>query len=107
MSKIITPALSPYTVDLTGSENLQTSNILIQTSGGAVNIVLPVTNEVGSPKVTVVCLDHSASITLASGAIAVPNGAIGQSGFVTSGTIATLNAGSFFSVSATPAYWLV
>ena len=107
MSKIITPALSPYTVDLTGSENLQTSNITILTSGGAVNIVLPVPNEVGSPNVTVVCLDHSASITLASGAIAIPNGALGSSGIISSGTIANLNAGSFFGVSATPNFWLV
>jgi len=107
MSIIITPIQSPYTVNLTGSENIQTSDIEILTSGGAVNIVLPVPNQVGSPKVTVVCIDHSASVSLASGAVAVPNAALGASGFIASGTIANLNAGSFFSVSATPNFWLV
>ena len=107
MSIIVTPIQSPFTVDLTGSENLQTSSIEILTSGGAVDIILPETNAVGTPTVTVVCLDHSANISLAVGAEAIPNGAYGASGIIASGTIANLNAGSFFSASATASFWLV
>ena len=107
MSIIVTPIQSPYTVNLTGSENLQTAGIEILTSGGAVEVILPETNAVGSPNVTVVCLDHSASIVLGSGAKAFPNAALGVSGIISSGTIASLNAGSFFSSSATAGGWLV
>lgn len=102
MSIIVTPLNSPYTVNLAGTENLQIANQNIQTSGGAVQVILPSTPAVGAPSVTITCLNGSASISLASGA----NGISNASGFV-SGTIANISAGSFFSASATSSYWLV
>lgn len=103
----VTPLNSPYTVNLAGSENLQSDNIVVQTSGGSVSVVLPATSEVGAPDVSVVCLGGTASVSLAAGVIAVSHTGYLTSGFV-SGTIASLSAGSYIGArAATPNYWLI
>jgi len=108
MSQItITPANSPYTVNLTGSENLQASNVNIVTSGGSVSIILPAPPSVGNPVVTVVALNGSAAVSVAAGVLAVSNANRGASGYV-SGVVGTANAGSSFTASvAGGLYWKV
>jgi|GEM_PF-2801411 len=102
---IVTPINSPYTVDLTGSENLQASNVTIQTSGGNVSIVLPAVPAVGAPIVTVVALSNQASVSLASGVLGVVNSKLGLSGYA-SGVVGTANAGSYFKATSAGGYWV-
>lgn len=98
---IVTPILSPYLVNLTGTANLQTSEIVIFTSGGDVDLVLPSTPRVGSPTVTIVALSDTANISLDSGVVASVGGS-----FV-SGAVASVTAGAFKKATVANSIWLI